>query len=302
MSSDETVARPSPKRDSAVLPKPAMSAARAATYSSPTRPLNLGGRAVAATALALSGVFITGYLVLPEEYVDDVARTLVKWTPLIFLGPKGEFGGFVLNALVSIIAMTLGTLLGFLLGVGQLSRLQLLARPSRWLTQLFRNSPWLVILFYFMLLLPYSTRIGGVDLPLPAWLKAALAFSLPIMANVSEIVRGAVRSIPLGQWESAESLAFTRAQTMRMVILPQCTKRMIPPLMNWYAILLMSTPLMSILGIPEAMMLTRDALAAENRSEVFIPMYLWLMLWFFVTCYPIARLTVRLERRWSVVT
>jgi polar amino acid transport system permease protein len=228
------------------------------------------------------------------------AAALVKWTPLMFRGPPGEIGGFVLNVLVSLVSMAIGTTLGLFLGLGQVSPRPFLSRPSRWLTQLFRNSPWLVILFYFMLLLPYTLRVGGAEIPVQGWFKAALAFALPIMANVAEIVRGAVSSIPSGQWESAESLAFTRAQTLRMIILPQCVRRMIPPLMNWYAILLMATPMMSILGVADAMTLTKDALASENRSELLIPMYLWLMLWFFLACYPIARLTVRLERRWVV--
>ena len=92
----------------------------------------------------------------------------------------------------------------------------------------------------------------GWTLPLPGWLKATFALSLPIMANLSEIVRGAVNSIPTGQWESAESLAFSRRQTMWMIILPQCLKRMLPPWMNWYQILAMATPLISILGVDDA--------------------------------------------------
>ena len=54
------------------------------------------------------------------------------------------------------------------------------------------------------------------------WVKATFGFSLPVMANVAEIVRGAVRSVPNTQWEAAESLAFTRRQTMWRIILPQC--------------------------------------------------------------------------------
>ena len=126
------------------------------------------------------------------------------------------------------------------------------------------------------------------------------SLSLPIMANISEIVRGSIQSIPSGQWESAESLAFSRYQTLWMIILPQCVKRMIPPWMNWYAILTMSTPLISILGVADGMSLTQDALAAEGRSEYLIPMYLWLMFWFFIYCYPIARWTIYLERRFQV--
>jgi polar amino acid transport system permease protein len=229
-----------------------------------------------------------------------VIDTLAKWTPLMLLGPPGELGGFLLNIVVSFCAMAVGTASGFLLGMGQISTLRAVRAACWAVTQLFRNSPWLVVLFYVMLMVPFRVEILGESYLFPPWVKATMALSLPIMANVSEIVRGAVASIPTAQWESADSLAFSRWQTLTMIILPQCVKRMIPPWMNWYAILTMSTPLISILGVSDGMRLTQDALAAEGRSEYLIPMYLWLMSWFFLYCYPIARLTVALERRWVV--
>jgi len=244
----------------------------------------------------------TAYAQLQGDANQTIFQTLVKWTPLMFMGPEGEFGGFVLNIAVSFISMALGTFLGLWLGIGQVSPNSIIRRISWSITQLFRNSPWLVLLFYFMLLLPFSVKIAGQQIDIPGWTKATFALSLPIMANVSEIVRGAISSIPTGQWESAESLAFSRTQTMWRIILPQCIKRMIPPWMNWYCILTMSTPLISILGVNDGMTLTQNALAAEGRSEFLIPMYLWLMAWFFAYSYPIASMTRRLERRFAVET
>jgi polar amino acid transport system permease protein len=109
-----------------------------------------------------------------------------------------------------------------------------------------------------------------------------------------------VRSIPYGQWEASESLAMTRRQTLWMIILPQCVKRMTPPWMNLYAILTVATPLTSLVGVSEAMTLTGDALASEGRTELLVPMYLYLLLFFFLYCYPIARATQALERRFAV--
>jgi polar amino acid transport system permease protein len=240
------------------------------------------------------------YAQLQSDSSQSAFATLVKWTPLMLLGPPGELGGFVLNIVVSFIAMALGTFMGLWLGLGQISLNPIVRRSSWAITQLFRNSPWLVLLFYIMLLMPFRVTIGGVDFDIPGWWKAAFALSLPIMANISEIVRGAIASIPTGQWESAESLAFSRTQTIWQIILPQCVKRMLPPWMNWYCILTMSTPLVSILGVSDGMSLTQDALAAEGRSEFLIPMYLWLMSWFFIYSYPIAKFTRRLEHRFAV--
>ncbi len=264
-----------------------------------------GNRKIGLALLAILSAWLmidVAYAQLQGDVNQTIFQTLVKWTPLMFMGPEGEFGGFILNITVSFISMALGTFLGLWLGIGQVSPNSYIRRTSWAITQLFRNSPWLVLLFYFMLLLPFSVKIGGQQIDIPGWTKATFALSLPIMANVSEIVRGAISSIPTGQWESAESLAFSRTQTMWRIILPQCVKRMIPPWMNWYCILTMSTPLISILGVNDGMTLTQNALAAEGRSEFLIPMYLWLMAWFFAYSYPIASLTRRLERRFAVET
>ena len=229
-----------------------------------------------------------------------VVESLIKWMPLILFGPPGEFGGFALNIAVSFLAMAVGTIAGLALGLGQISLSPLMRGGSWALTQFFRNAPWLVLLFFVMLLTPFEVRVAGFTIPLPAWLKATFGLSLPIMANMAEIVRGAVNSIPTSQWESAESLAFTRMQTLWRIILPQCLQRMTPPWMNWYAILTMSTPLISIVGVNDAMTLTQDALAAEQRSELLMPMYGLLLVVFFLYCYPIARWTQYLERKYAV--
>jgi polar amino acid transport system permease protein len=222
-----------------------------------------------------------------------IIATILKWTPLLAQG-------FALNIAMSFLAMAIGTAIGVPLGLAQISLLPPVRAGSWLVTQFFRNSPWLVLLFYCMLLLPFELHIGGVTIPLPGWVKSTIGLALPVMANVSELVRGAVRSIPYTQWEASESLAMSRRQTLTMVILPQCIKRMTPPWMNLYAILTVATPLTSVVGVSEAMTLTGDILSSEGRSELLVPLYLYLLLWFFLYCYPIARATVALEKRFAV--
>lgn len=231
-----------------------------------------------------------------------IIETMLKWAPLILFGREGELGGFVLNIIVSFLVMAVGTVTGVLLGIAQVSHSMLLRQPAWAITQFFRNSPWLVLLFFTILLIPYQVRILGYAIPFPDWIKATIGLTLPIMANISEVTRGAIQSIPTGQWESSESLAFSRGQQFRLIILPQCIKRMIPPWMNWYAILTMATSLISIVGVSDAMTLTQNALAADGRGEMLIPLYGMLLMFFFLYCYPIARATQVLERRFAVVT
>jgi polar amino acid transport system permease protein len=198
--------------------------------------------------------------------------------------------------------MGLATLLGTGLGLVQISRRAWLRTPARFLTHLFRNSPWLVILFVVMFLLPVEIRWpGGGKIMIPDWTKATFAFALPVMGNISEILRGAIKSIPQGQWDSAHGLAFTRGQTLRWVILPQCVKRAIPPWMNWYALLTLTTPMASILGVHEAVGNAQAAMEAGGaKPEYLFPFYLFLLCLFFAYIYPIALWTRKLERKYAV--
>lgn len=263
----------------------------AATEGGTFQPDIAGRRLLVLVGLLALPLLIGEAYAAPER--PGIIAALIKWAPLVFKG-------FVFNLLVSFLSMAIGTAAGLALGLAQISLLPPVRGGSWAVTQFFRNAPWLVLLFYCMFLLPFEVQVGGLVIPLPDWIKATIGLSLPVMANVSEIVRGGVKSIPVNQWESAESLAFTRIQTLWMIILPQCVKRMIPPWMNLYAILTMATPLISIVGVQESMTLTRGALSAEGRSELLVPMYLMLLVWFFVYCYPIARWTIRLERRFAV--
>jgi polar amino acid transport system permease protein len=236
----------------------------------------------------------------PKELISPI-EALIKWMPFILWGQEGTLNGFALNLIISFFAMLIGTIAGAALGLMQISLL-LPVRTGSWIvTQFFRNSPWLVLLFTIMLLFPFEIEIGSVIIPVPDWMKAVIGFSLPVMANISEIVRGAVRSLPSGQWESAESLAFNRRQTLWMIILPQCFKRMIPPWINWYCILAMATPICSIMGVEESVSYTAQAMNAEgDRPELLPVFYIFLLAIFFIYTYPIARWSIRLEQKFAV--
>jgi len=220
-------------------------------------------------------------------------QVIAKWAPLLLTG-------FGFNILISALAMFLGTIAGLGLGLGLLSEIRIVRQSSWVATQVFRNAPWLVLLFFVMFLVPFQVTVFGLRIPFPDWVKATAGFALPVMANVAEVVRGAVRSVPSTQWEAAESLAFTRRQIMWRIILPQCIKRMLPPWMNIYCIVAMSTVLASIVGVSEMLTLTAQVHAAEGgRPELFAPLYGFALLCFFLYCYPINLWTAHLERRFQ---
>jgi polar amino acid transport system permease protein len=251
------------------------------------------GVAIALLTLGWAGAVWAQDAAEDGEARRTILYALWDWLPVLL-------GGFVFNVAISFMSMGIGTVTGTALGIMQVSELAPLRGGSWLVTQFFRNAPWLVLLFYCMFLLPFEFTVLGATIPFPDWVKAVIGLALPVMANVSEIVRGAIQSIPSGQWEAAHSLAFTRRQILFQIILPQCIKRMLPPWMNLYAILTMATVLASVVGVAEVMTLTQRALSAENRTDFLVPFYGFVMLLFFAYCYPIARYTQFLELRHAV--
>jgi polar amino acid transport system permease protein len=228
---------------------------------------------------------------MPKASAGEV---LIRWMPLLLWG-------FTFNILISIAAMAVGTVAGVPVGIAQLSQWKATRIGARVVTQLFRNSPWLVLLFLCVFLIPFEIRIFSLRIPFPDWAKAIMGFSLPVMANTSELVRGAIRSIPTGQWDGAHALGLNRRQTLSLVILPQSIKRMLPPWMNLYSLIAMSTVNASIVGVTEMITLTSQVHAAEgSRPELLAPLYAFALLCFFLYCYPIGKWTQALERRFQV--
>jgi polar amino acid transport system permease protein len=245
-------------------------------------------------AVAVSVIATGGFAQSAAAHKSTVPEALLRWAPLLLKG-------FVFNLFISAGAMLAGTFFGVFLGIGQMSRIATVRIPAKIVTEIFRNSPWLVVLFACILLLPFQIRIFGLVIPFPDWAKAIFGFSIPVMANVSEIVRGAVVSVPTSQWESAESLGYSRMQSYLHVILPQCVRRMLPPWMNLYSLVTMATVYAALVGVSEMLTLTSQVLAAEgSRPEFLAPFYAFVLVCFFVYCYPIGKWTQYLERKYQV--
>jgi polar amino acid transport system permease protein len=272
---------------------PRLAEARAGDASAPTGK-GQATRAVAVRValLSIATIAMGATLALAQQPAAKASavEVLTRWAPLLLWG-------FTFNLLISIAAMALGTLAGVPVGIAQLSRRTPLRVSARLLTQFFRNSPWLVLLFLCVLLLPFEIRAFGLRIPFPDWAKATLGFALPVMANTSEIVRGAVLSIASGQWDGAKALGLTRRQTLALVIMPQSVKRMLPPWMNLYSLIAMSTVNASVVGVSEMITLTSQVHAAEgSRPELLAPLYAFVLVCFFLYCYPIGKWTQALER------
>ncbi len=221
---------------------------------------------------------------------DVIFGYLWTWFPVLL-------SGLWVNVEISVLAMLLGTLLGLLIGAISLSPVRGLRILTRWYVLVFRNAPILILIYFTTYVFPFEINVWSWSFPFPDWIKVVIGLGLPASANVAEIFRGAVQSIPSTQWESAQSLAFTRAQIFRIIVLPQCVRRMLPSWMNLYAGITMSTSLASLVGVHDVVEMATIASNTVARTDFTILVYFTLLVLFLIYCYPIARLTRSLEKR-----
>lgn len=251
-------------------------------------------KALAPGVAAALGVLIAGallWMLSPDSGSrgETLAR-FVEWTPALARG-------FALNVLISLGAIAAGSALGLLIGALGLAPSSWPGRLARLWVQAFRNAPWLVLVYFTTYVFPFEFSVFGTTWPFPDWMKVTLALALPASANIAEVFRGAVASIPTTQWEAAGSLAFSRAQILLHIVLPQCVRRMLPPWMNVYAIITMGTALSSLVGLHDLIDTAQIASSTVARSSFTVLTYLATLVIFFAYCYPISLLTRWLERR-----
>lgn len=220
---------------------------------------------------------------------------LAPWFPMVLKG-------FGLNLLISALSMAIGIFFGVFLGAAQLAKGRWISIPARAVTLFFRNSPWLVIMFYVMFLMPFEIKFGRSYFEFPDWIKAVVALAVPVCGYMSEIVRGGLKSVPTTQWEAAASLAYGPVRTLVSIILPQAVRLMVPPTVNLYCSVTMATSLANIVGVQEVMTVTQTILSTETRQGLILPAYGMTLALFFAYVFPISLFSRWLERRWAIGT
>ena len=146
----------------------------------------------------------------------------------------------------AVYAMVLAGVLGVLLAFGRLSRQPLIRLPVIAVIEFFRGVPLLLLIFALFLAFPIV-----VDVKLPALWALVLALTMYNGAVIAEIIRAGVQAIPKGQTEAAYAIGLSRGQTLRMVLLPQAVRVMLPALISQLVVLLKDTSLGFVIGFSE---------------------------------------------------
>ena len=196
-------------------------------------------------------------------------------------------------SLISIaVSMVLGTVLGVLAG-----RRKGIARGlMRCYLEFIHIMPQMVLLFlvFFGTAKAFGWNLSGE-------LSSIIVFSLWGTAEMSDLVRGAVTSIPAIQHESAMALGLSRLQVYRHVILPQAVRRLIPQSINLITRMIKTTSLVLMIGVVEILKVGQQIIEANRKASpnAAFGVYLTIFLLYFLLCWPISLLAKRLEKRWG---
>jgi len=201
--------------------------------------------------------------------------------------------GLAFSIQLTIIATLGGIFFGTLLALMRLSNKPWLVMPASWYVNLMRSIPLVMVILWFFLLMP--TILGR---PIGAELSAYITFIAFEAAFFSEIVRAGIQSIPKGQTDAGRALGMTYAQNMKLVILPQAFRNMIPVLMTQTIILFQDTSLVYAIGAYD--LLKGFEIAGKNYGR---PMesYLLAALVYFIICFTLSRLVKRLQAKIAII-
>lgn len=204
-------------------------------------------------------------------------------------------GGLDAALKISMISVAISIPLGIILGILMTWKNPICRAILRCYLEFVRIMPQMVLLFlvYFG-----TTRAFGWDLS--GELASVIVFTVWGTAEMSDLVRGALISIPIHQYESAEALGLTRMQSYRYIILPQVVRRLLPLSINLITRMIKTTSLLLMIGVVEVLKVAQQIIEANRMGSpnAAFGIYLTVLFLYFIACWPISLLAKYLEKRW----
>jgi len=204
-----------------------------------------------------------------------------------------QWGGLPLTLILSVFGLTAAYPLGVVLALGRQSRLPVVKSLCIVYIELIRGVPLISLLFMssvvFPLFLPEGLTVNKI-------LRAQVAIILFTAAYIAEVVRGGLQGMATGQYEAAESLGLNYYQTMRLVILPQALKIVIPPTVSILISAFKDTSLVVIIALYDLLKTTQSVLSDPKWMGYSAEAYIFISLIYFVCCFFMSNYSRRLER------
>jgi len=204
-----------------------------------------------------------------------------------------RWGGLPLTLILAVFGIAFAFPLGVLLALGRRSRLPIIKALCVVYIELIRGVPLISLLFMSSVMLPLFFPEGWA---IDKLLRAQIALILFAAAYIAETVRGGLQAVPRGQYEGGDSLGLSYWQQMRLIILPQALKIVIPPLVSIFISLFKDTSLVVVIGIFDLTLTTKAALADAAWRGFGVEAYLFISLIYFGFCYAMSRYSRALEQ------
>ena len=197
---------------------------------------------------------------------------------------------------ISLIAVAISIPVGIVLGILMAGKNPVIKAVLRVYLDFIRIMPQLVLLF---LVFFGTTKVWGWDLSGEA--SSVIVFSMWGAAEMSDLVRGALKAIPAHQYESAQMLGFTALQTKAYIIIPQCIRRLIPLSINLITRMIKTTSLVLMIGVVEVLKVAQQIIEANRMTvpNAAFGVYLFVFVLYFAVCFILSMAAKKLEKKWS---
>lgn len=212
------------------------------------------------------------------------------------LEPVGThlFGGLMLTLTIGVTGIVCSLPLGILLALGRQSNLPIIKYFCVTFIEFIRGVPLITLLFVASTMLSYFLPPGTTfDL----LFRVLIMVTLFASAYMAEVIRGGLQGLPKGQLEAADSLGLNYSQAMRLIILPQALKISIPGIVNTFIGLYKDSTLVIVIGLLDPLGIGRASVADTAWLGLSTEVYLFVAIFFFISCFSMARYSLYLENK-----
>ena len=205
-----------------------------------------------------------------------------------------QFGGIMLTLILGVTGISFSLPIGIMLALGRQSKMPVLRILCVLFIEFIRGVPLITLLFVASTMLNYFLPPGTVfDL----LLRVLIMVTLFASAYMAEVIRGGLQAITKGQHEAGDSLGLTYWQANRLIVLPQALKISIPGIVNTFIGLYKDTTLVLIIGMLDMLGIGDASLADAQWAGLANEIYIFVALFFFLTCFGMSRYSIYLEKK-----
>ncbi len=204
------------------------------------------------------------------------------------------FGGILLTLVIGVTGISFSLPIGVMLALGRQSHMPVLRIICITFIEFIRGVPLITLLFVASAMLSYFLP-PGTNFNL--LLRVLIMVTLFASGYMAEVIRGGLQAIPIGQYEAAQSMGLDYWKVMRLVVLPQALKISIPGIVNTFIALFKDTTLVIVIGLLDPLGIGRSSLADSKWQGLSTEVYIFVAVFFFISCFGMSRYALYLERK-----